>query len=65
MVHANNPLEMGLQAYRSGDDKKAESHWLNASKQGDLAAQFYLSVLYGKEGGAVEDRQLSIEWLTR
>jgi len=58
-------INEGLQAFRSGDERLAETHWLKLAESGNAKVQFYLSVMYGNGKGSLESRRLSLIWLEK
>jgi len=60
-----SPIEDGLQAFRSGDEVRAEKLWRAPAENNRFLAQFFLSVLYGNGKGELEDQVLSMQWLRR
>jgi len=59
---ANNFAD-ALQAFDSGDFKKAHKLWLIEAEKGDAASQVKLGIMYNLGKGVPQDYQESVKWL--
>ncbi|MCP3669968.1 MAG: hypothetical protein GY814_05965 [Gammaproteobacteria bacterium] len=60
----SDSVEDGFVAFKQGDKELAYKNWLPLAIQGDVRAQFFLSVLYEQWAGGAEDRKNAKRWLT-
>ncbi len=61
---AAGQLEDGFVAYKQGDNELAYKKWLPLAIEGDVRAQFFLSVLLDNRTGGPEDEDNAKKWLT-
>jgi TPR repeat protein len=59
------PMQLGHQAYVSGDFKQAAKIWTPLAERGLAQAQFYLSNLYAQGEGVEDDPVAALSWLSR
>lgn len=64
-VDEEEPMQLGHQAYVSGEYGKAARIWKPLAEQGIAQAQFYLSNLYARGEGVEKDPVAALSWLTR
>ncbi len=62
---AQDALEDGLAAYRSGDYIKAVQVWRALAEQGDPVAQYRLGAMYAEGKGVVQDDATALTWFQR
>lgn len=61
----HGPMQLGHEAYVSGDFKTALQMWKPLAEQGAAQAQYYLSGLYARGEGVPKDEKLALSWLTK
>lgn len=61
----DGPMQMGHEAYVSGDFKTAFSLWRPLAEQGAAQAQYYLSGLYARGEGVSKNPQTAHLWLVK
>lgn len=59
------PMQLGHQAYVSGDYQRAAQIWMPLAERGLAQAQFYLSNLYARGEGVEADPVAALSWLAR
>jgi TPR repeat protein len=62
---AQDTLEDGLAAYRSGDYLKAVEVWRALAEKGDVLAQFRLGSMYAEGKGVAQDDVMAMMWFQR
>ncbi|MBF0256892.1 MAG: sel1 repeat family protein, partial [Gammaproteobacteria bacterium] len=60
-----DPVQLGHQAYVSGEFQRALKLWTPLAEQGIAQAQFFLSNLYARGEGVEADPVAALSWLTR
>lgn len=61
----HGPMQLGHEAYVSGDFKTALQMWKPLAEQGAAQAQYYLSGLYARGEGVPRDEKTALAWLTK
>lgn len=61
----DGPMQMGHEAYVSGDFKTAFSLWRPLAEHGAAQAQYYLSGLYARGEGVAKDPKTAHTWLMK
>lgn len=61
----HGPMQLGHEAYVSGDFKTALQMWKPLAEQGAAQAQYYLSGLYARGEGVPKDEKAALAWLTK
>jgi hypothetical protein len=62
---AQDTMEDGLAAYRSGDYVKAVELWRALAEKGDAVAQYRLGAMYAEGRGVVQDDAAALTWFRR